>query len=215
MKLKSMKYLFLLMMSVLALTSCSEDSTDDSDEYANWQARNDQAFADTLALARQQGADQGWDVLLKWSLKDQTANKDVASALPSYSDDNYVVVKKLANGTGSAVQLLLTDSVEVCYQGRLMPSASYSKGAIFDGTFAGDYNPNTALTSKFLVGGLIDGFTTALLEMKNVGDHWKVFIPYNLGYGSSTSNSSIPAYSMLRFEIVLKGYWHDGKWDKK
>jgi len=44
------------------------------------------------------------------------------------------------------------------------------------------------------------------------GDHWMVYIPYQLGYGSSTSSSStIPAYSMLRFEIVLDSYYRPGQ----
>ncbi len=68
MKLRISKYLFLLMMAVFALSSCSEDDNT-VDEYANWQARNEKAFADTLAYARQQianGSDE-WKVILKWS----------------------------------------------------------------------------------------------------------------------------------------------------
>ena len=56
----------------------------------------------------------------------------------------------------------------------------------------------------FHLGGFIDGFTTALLKM-HPGDHWQVFIPYQLAYGAS-GNSSIQGYSMLRFEMVLKSY---------
>ena len=48
MNLKSVKYFFFLMMAVITLSSCSEDD-DTTDEYANWQERNDKAFADTLA----------------------------------------------------------------------------------------------------------------------------------------------------------------------
>lgn len=77
MKLRISKYLFLLMMAVFALSSCSEDDNT-VDEYANWQARNEKAFADTLDYARQQianGSDE-WKVILKWSLQNQTPNKD-------------------------------------------------------------------------------------------------------------------------------------------
>jgi len=51
MKLRISKYLFLLMMAVFALSSCSEDDNT-VDEYANWQERNEQAFDDTLAYAQ-------------------------------------------------------------------------------------------------------------------------------------------------------------------
>ena len=49
MKLRISKYLFLLVMAVFALSSCSEDDNT-VDEYANWQERNEQAFDDTLAM---------------------------------------------------------------------------------------------------------------------------------------------------------------------
>ena len=54
MNLKSLKYFFFLMMAVITLSSCSEDD-DNVSEYANWQERNEQAFADTLAYARKMG----------------------------------------------------------------------------------------------------------------------------------------------------------------
>ncbi len=49
MKLRISKYLFLLVMAVFALSSCSEDDNT-VDEYANWQERNEQAFADTAGV---------------------------------------------------------------------------------------------------------------------------------------------------------------------
>ena len=54
------------------------------------------------------------------------------------------------------------------------------------------------------VSNVVDGFATALMHM-HPGDHWMVYIPYQLGYGT-TGNGSIPAYSMLRFEIALDSY---------
>ena len=68
MKLRISKYLFLLVMAVFALSSCSEND-DSYDEYANWQERNEQAFADTLAYAKKMGESQGWYVYRKWSLE--------------------------------------------------------------------------------------------------------------------------------------------------
>ena len=206
MNLQKMKYLFFLLMAVFALSSCSETSEDDgTSEYANWQAQNDQAFGEILSKARAQQAagDADWKVFCQWSLANQTPNEGVT--IPTYSDDNYIAVYIKENGTGPAVTPLYTDSVKVAYQGALM------NGTVFDG-FKGTYNPQTVEGTKFVVSGLIDGFTTALQKMKNIGDHWVVYIPYNLGYGSSTSNTSIPAYSMLRFEIVLKAVKKGDTW---
>ncbi len=77
MKLRISKYLFLLVMAVFALSSCSEDDNT-VDEYANWQERNEQAFADTLAYAKAQMAagSTEWKVIRNWSLQNQTPNKD-------------------------------------------------------------------------------------------------------------------------------------------
>lgn len=49
---------------------------------------------------------------------------------------------------------------------------------------------------------VIDGWSLALQQM-HVGDHWRVYIPYYLAYGSTKYNS-IPAYSALIFTIRLK-----------
>lgn len=216
MNLKNIKYLFFLLMTAFVLSSCSETDDDASQtEFANWQARNDKAFADTLAYARQQidAGSNEWKVVLKWSYQDQTPNKDQSGndVTLSYKDDDYIVIHVLNAGTGTESPLY-TDSIQMSYRGRLLPSDSYKLGYVFDQTFTGDYDSKTASPTKATVnGGWIDGFTTALRNM-HVGDHCQVFIPQNLGYGSEAS-SSIPAYSMLRFEMVLNAYKRgNGAW---
>ena len=211
MKLRISKYLFLLVMAVFALSSCSEDDNT-VDEYANWQERNEQAFADTLAYARQQianGSDE-WKVILKWSLQNQTPNKDTnGNAVPlTYKDADYIVVHVLDKGKGSGCPMY-TDSVKVSYLGRLLGTDTYPAGYVFDKTFEGTYDKATAQVTTNLASGWIDGFTTAMLDM-HIGDHWQVYIPYQLAYGT-TQNGTIPAYSMLRFEIVLDSYYRPGQ----
>ena len=212
MNLTKLKYMFLLMMSVVMLASCSEDD-DTEDEYANWQQRNEKAFADTLAYAKQQGESKGWYVIRNWSLQNQTPYKDSQGneANLSYSGDDYIVMHVLHAGTGTETPMY-TDSIQMSYRGRLIPTASYEDGYVYDQTFSGDYDSRTALpTSAAVNTGWVDGFTTALLNM-HVGDHVQVFIPQNLGYGSQ-SNTGIPAYSMLRFELVLNAYKRgNGAW---
>ena len=213
MKLRISKYLFLLMMAVFALSSCSEDDNT-VDEYANWQARNEKAFADTLAYARQQianGSDE-WKVILKWSLQNQTPNKDTnGNAVPlTYKDADYIVVHVLDKGKGSGCPMY-TDSVKVSYRGRMLGTDTYPAGYVFDKTFDGTYDKTTAQVATYAVNGLVDGFTTALLNM-HIGDRWMVYMPYQLAYGTTQSSSStIPAYSMLRFEIVLDSYYRIGQ----
>lgn len=211
--LKNLKYLFLLLMSAFVLASCSETDEEGDSEYADWQAKNETAFAEILAKAKQEGEANNWYIYRKWSMDNQTANKDNNDnpITPTYKElEDNIVVQVLGQGEGSAVKPLYTDSVMVSYKGMLM------NDYVFDSTFTGDYDVQKAQTANFLTSGLVDGFTTALMKMRHIGDHWMVTMPYTLGYGSQqSSDSNIPAYSMLKFEIVLKGCYKDGKWIKK
>lgn len=211
--LKNLKYLFLLLMSAFVLASCSETDEEGDSEYADWQAKNETAFAEILAKAKQEGEANNWYIYRKWSMDNQTANKDNNDnpITPTYKElEDNIVVQVLGQGEGSAVRPLYTDSVMVSYKGMLM------NDYVFGSTFTGDYDVQKAQTANFLTSGLVDGFTTALMKMRHIGDHWMVTMPYTLGYGSQqSSDSNIPAYSMLKFEIVLKGCYKDGKWIKK
>ena len=215
MNLKNLKYMFLLMMAVFTLASCSEDDNS-YDAYANWQQRNEQAFTDTLAYAKKMGEGNGWYVFRNWSLTNQTPNKDVngVEASLTYNDYDHIIVHVLEKGEGSGCPMY-TDSVKVSYRGSLLETTdkdgNVNAGYVFDKNFEGTYNKSTAQLSSFAVSNLVDGFTTALLNM-HIGDHWMVYIPYQLGYGSTDySSGNIPAYSMLRFEIVLDSYYRPGQ----
>lgn len=191
-------YLLALLAPVGLLSSCSE-SDNEEEEFPNWKKTNEQYFNNLYAMAKSSAdmGDKSWKVIRQWSLEESTA-KD------SY---DYIVVNVLENGTGSGCPLY-TDSVKVHYEGRLLPSTSYPDGYVFDKSFTGEFNPATALPAKFAVSGMIDGFTTALQYM-HIGDRWKVYIPYQLGYGSSASGS-IPAYSTLVFDVTLVSYYRAG-----
>lgn len=179
------------------LTSCSEE-IDEENEYANWQARNDAYFADL----EQKYASQ---TDTKW-LKFKSYSKDPSFTAGQNTDCIYAEVLEQGKGTESP---LYTDSVRVSYRGRLIPSEQHPEGLIFDGTAYGDYEARTNATVKFsLASNLVDGFKTALFHMHR-GDTWRVYIPYNLGYGSVKSGS-IPAYSTLIFELTLVDFQQAG-----
>ena len=156
-------------MTALVLSSCSEND-DSYDEYANWQERNEQAFADTLAYAKKMGESQGWYVYRKWSLENQTPNKDVNGVdVPlSYKDCDHIIVHVLDKGEGTTSPLY-TDSVKVSYRGRLIETTdkdgNVNAGYVFDKNFEGTYNKKTAMLSTFAVSNVVDGFATALMHM--------------------------------------------------
>lgn len=191
-------YLLALLAPVGLLSSCSE-SDNEEDEFPNWKKTNEQYFNNLYAMAKSSAdmGDKSWKVIRQWSLEESTAKDPY----------DYIVVNVLENGTGSGCPLY-TDSVKVHYEGRLLPSTSYPDGYVFDKSFTGEFNPATALPAKFAVSGMIDGFTTALQYM-HIGDRWKVYIPYQLGYGK-TASGSIPAYSTLVFDVTLVSYYRAG-----
>ena len=104
---------------------------------------------------------------------------------------------------------LYTDTVRVAYRGRLIPTTSYSDGYVIDQTYLNDFDWNTANMTDYAASNFVNGFTTALMNM-HPGDHWRVYIPYQLGYGSSGS-TTIKGYSNLTFDIALKTFWHPGE----
>jgi len=186
-----------LFVAAFALASCSE--SDEAEEYPDWQNTNETYFSKLYASAKAQ-ADAGssqWKVIRSFAL-----NADVAT-----DPDDYIVVEVLEEGEGSGCPLY-TDSVRVHYLGRLLPSTSYSEGYVFDQSYYGEYNTATAAPATLAVSSVIDGFSTALQNM-HIGDRWRVYIPYALGYGS-TVNGAIPAYSTLIFDITLVAYYRAG-----
>lgn len=192
------------LLAVLALASCKEED-DAVEEFANWQAVND-AYFSKLVWEVQQGFSS---LPQQWVLYPCYTMPEVGYTLNYY---DYVVAEKLEQGSGTTSPLL-TDSVEVHYSGRLLPSASYPKGYQFDSSYAGTFDPVLATPSKFAVLGVVKGFSTALMNMHR-GDHWRIYIPYQLAYGA-TARTAVPAYSTLIFDLRLEDFWRKTKGDRE
>lgn len=212
--------LILLVGIMTGLTACSENSGEE-EEYANWQSKNTAYFNDiyekAIADIDRNGKDSQWDTIRCWSLNDTVAR---------LSPTDYIVVHKEVTGTGSGCPMY-TDSVMVYNFGKLLPSKTYINGYVIEKSWDGiggqkvsndeatnyeadfqKFNASTAIAKSWGVSGLIDGYTTALMRM-HIGDRWRVYVPWTLGYGTTTSNS-IPGYSVLVWDITLLGYYHPG-----
>ena len=104
----------------------------------------------------------------------------------------------MGDGTESPIA---TDTVAVNYRGQFI------NGTVFDQSYQGELDPETATPKTFVAGGVIAGWSTALMKgyggMK-VGDQWELYIPYQLGYGKD-GYSDIPGYSTLIFNVNLVG----------
>lgn len=200
------------LMLLMVMTSCKEEK-DELTNYNNWEERNTQYFNQKYKQAQDSIAagSKNWRLI-------KSVYKDAASS----AQTDYIIAHVIdcQHGDDDDIQKpLVTDSVYVHYRGKLIPRDAYVQdttkyavdGVVFDTSYYGEeFNMDTAVPVKFAVKDLVDGFQTALLNM-HIDDRFEVIIPYKLGYGTSTSNASIPAYSTLRFDIMLTYIGRPGK----
>ncbi len=203
MKRRGFYFLAVALFAVFGLASCSEED-DTVEEFPNWQARND-AFFNSLTdsvmnLLELNPARTDWKRIKSWSKSDSIEG----------SNSDYIIVNVIEEGDAASATPLYTDTVTVHYLGRLLPSVSYHYGYVFDQSYYGNYYDDVSKPLQMAIGNsggnmLVDGFATALQHMRR-GDHWMVYIPYQLGYGSQ-SQTGVPAYSTLIFDLRLVDFW--------
>lgn len=85
-----------------------------------------------------------------------------------------------------------TDTVRVHYEGTLID------GTVFDSS----YKRGESIT--FGLNQVIKGWTEGL-QLMSIGSKYKLYIPYQLGYGAQGAGASIPPYSALIFTVELLG----------
>jgi FKBP-type peptidyl-prolyl cis-trans isomerase FklB len=191
------KYTLVVCLALIGFASCQE-SDDTPEEFPDWQEKNDAAFLQIYSEAKEAIArGEDWKIIRGTYRADKTEDG-------TESPTDYIVVEVLEEGYGW-VTPYATDSVLIHYEGKLIPSTSSKTGMTFDSSFYLKYEEGVSSPLQGCVGSFIEGFSTALQYM-NRGDYWKVYIPYQLGYKSS-STTSIPAYSMLIFYLRLEDFW--------
>ncbi|MBO7194306.1 MAG: FKBP-type peptidyl-prolyl cis-trans isomerase [Bacteroidaceae bacterium] len=189
--MKELKILLSLMvLALFGLTSCDESS--DAGEFDNWQARNVQ-FVDSIATVARANTYGDWKIFLADGLNPEK----------EWSNEYYVYCQVIEEGNGTT-HPLFNDSVVINYSGRLIPSATYPDGYLFDKSYSGELNPSFNVPATLKLSETVTGFCTAIQNMTD-GDIWKIYIPYMLGYGVN-GTSGIPAYSTLIFDINLVSF---------
>ena len=189
--MKELKILLSLMvLALFGLTSCDESS--DAGEFDNWQARNVQ-FVDSIATVARANTYGDWKIFLADGLNPEK----------EWSNEYYVYCQVIEEGNGTT-HPLFNDSVVINYSGRLIPSATYPDGYLFDKSYSGELNPSFNVPATLKLSETVSGFSTAIQNMTD-GDIWKIYIPYMLGYGVN-GTSGIPAYSTLIFDINLVSF---------
>ena len=180
-----------LFIASVAVTSC--DETDGVvDPYTDWQTRNERYIDSIATVARaNQGESVGqWKVIHTYKYPQQ--------GITMGDVDEYVYCKILEVGDGDTP--LFTDTVAANYRGKLIPLYD-GQTVVFDQSYRGELDRNVAVPSEFTLNKVVDGWTTALQEMK-VGDRWELYIPSELGY-STSGYDVIPGYSTLIFDLDL------------
>lgn len=174
-----MKKQILLVFSLFALimlSSCEKEETFDS----QWKDGNEAQFT-------------------------AISNNSEYMKLNSESGKGYIMYKVIESGTGD--KPYFTSTVKVLYQGWYKSdwtkpdTYTDAQGNVINNKRIFDSTDRIDIPATFTVNGLIDGFSTALQNMR-VGDKWEIWIPWWLGYGESNSGS-IRAYSTLAFEVEL------------
>ena len=191
-----LKYYLFVCLSLLGFASCSEED-DTVQEFDNWQVMNETYFEEQYQ--QHMVASSATCFVLKNYSKGDTLQ------LSQVPHTDCILVDVLPSDFPVEGDLTVTpifsDDVAVHYIGNILPSPSYATGYQFDASYSGTFSPDIAEPSVLSVDGVIAGFSTALQHMHR-GDHWRVTIPYQLGYGTSDYNS-IPGYSTLIFDIRL------------
>lgn len=188
---------FLICHLSFVVSACSKEETE-AGEWDDWQQRNEVVLASLVDSVKSHPAQ--WQRILSYAKSPQT----------EHDAHQYVYVKTVEQGSGTECPAF-TDSVRIVYQGRLIPSATYSQGFVFDGSVYGQFSVSTSSTAKMLVSNTVVGFSTALQHMHR-GDRWLIYIPYELGYGETgQSDANIPGYSLLVFDVKLIDFSHVGQ----
>jgi FKBP-type peptidyl-prolyl cis-trans isomerase FklB len=190
---KNLLWIFSLMGGLsMAFTACDE-TTGEVDPYENWETRNQQYIDSIASVANANlGNEVGqWKRIHSYKFVEPLAGGDV---------NDYVYAQILQKGEGT-VSPLFTDSVYTHYRGKLIPLITGTT-VTFDQSYTGDLDPSIAVATSFSVGAVITGWTTALQQM-HAGDRWMLYIPSDLGYGTSGS-TSIPSGSTLIFDLYLE-----------
>jgi peptidylprolyl isomerase len=109
---------------------------------------------------------------------------EIGDTINGYTGIYYQVLKE-----GTGVKPIIGNKVNVAYEGWMYnTTTSFDKNDNYDFTVG-----NTSI---------LNGWNIAIQYMP-VGAKWRIYIPYNQGYGTS-AKSNIPAYSTLVFDLYLR-----------
>lgn len=209
------------MVCAFSLASCSE-SDNVWDPYANWKARNEAWYVQitdsartAISQAKRQYGD-AWEEHCDWrQFKTLRKAADYDTGNPCDSVCVHIIKRGTREGE-DAISPYSNDTVRLSFRGFLMETeyeggldgGFYKQQLIFDQSYYGEFNEETAAPALMPVAALTEGFYTALQYMVP-GDDWLVYVPQQMAYGAKATGA-IPAYSTLLFRINLAAVYRAG-----
>lgn len=184
------KYLWVLaaLMSFSFVTvSCDEKEKEDEEEkknyweeYAEWREENIAFFEE------------------KYAETDENGNLVYERITPTWDPDATILMRWLNDRSlnADAMQPYSTSYIDVVYEGKVY------NGEVFDDSFELTQHGDSIYRSK--LSDNIKGWVIAFTHM-HVGDHCELIIPYDCAYGSQYKSDLILPYSLLIFDVKLKG----------
>lgn len=112
-------------------------------------------------------------------------NKARSGVVTTASGLQYEVIRE-----GSGERPTLSDTVTVHYKGQL------TNGHVFDSSY------DRGEPATFPLGRVIAGWQEGL-QLMPAGAHYRIYVPYELGYGERGAGQDIPPYSPLIFDVEL------------
>ncbi|MDE6438341.1 MAG: FKBP-type peptidyl-prolyl cis-trans isomerase [Muribaculaceae bacterium] len=164
--------------AVISLAACSDDNDNSNiwTMYADWRQTNVNFVAEQEARL------------------DEDGNPFYTRVTAPWAPNEYILMHWFNDRAETAgnLQPMYTSVVTASYNGRLY------NDVMFDSSYTA-----TDGQANFAVNSVIGGWQIALTAMR-VGDTVQIVVPYQSGYGSSTTNSAIPPYSTLQFNLKLR-----------
>lgn len=192
---KKIFYLPVILFLSAFFVGCDDDDDGNSETEA-WRIENERFFnelgnrSDLYPIEAESGKGKIYYKIIK--------SGDANSESPVYTSAVYVHYygATLDGFDTKADTIVKADCFDTSYKGAnlLPPTEEYPAS-----------NPQYKPAYFPKAGNLIEGWWIALQEMVP-GDKWQLYIPQELGYGTSGSGDAIPGYSTLIFEVELVSF---------
>jgi len=151
---------------------------------------SDDAFRSALANVREKAQDRARATAEENLAKAQAFLEENAKREGVAVTESGLQYKELAAGDGDGRSPAAQDTVVVHYTGKLADGTTF------------DSSRERGEPAQFRLDEVLPGWTEGV-QMMEVGDRWRLWLPPDLGYGAQGAGQAIPPNSALVFDVEL------------